>query len=112
MSADTNNSDIIKFEKEHQINTIFKPVIGRDKIVIQVGDSGIGIQKRDLTKLFKLFGTLKNTSQMNTQGIGLGLVISENIVKAFGGAIGVKSKWGKGTRFAFSILLGREDNEE
>ena len=49
---------------------------------------------------------------MNTQGIGLGLVISENIVKAFGGAIGVKSKYRKGTRFAFSILLGRNEGEE
>jgi len=42
---------------------------------------------------------------MNTQGIGLGLVISENIVKAFDGQIGVKSKYGKGTKFSFSFLL-------
>jgi len=44
---------------------------------------------------------------MNTQGIGLGLVISENIVKAFNGKIGVKSKYGKGTKFSFSILLNK-----
>ena len=43
---------------------------------------------------------------MNTQGIGLGLVISENIVKAFGGNIAVQSKFGRGSRFAFSIVLG------
>lgn len=47
---------------------------------------------------------------MNTQGIGLGLVISENIVKAFKGRIGVKSKYGRGTKFAFSILLGKDEN--
>jgi C4-dicarboxylate-specific signal transduction histidine kinase len=47
---------------------------------------------------------------MNTQGIGLGLVISENIVKAFGGRIGVKSRYGRGTKFAFSILLGKDDD--
>ena len=47
---------------------------------------------------------------MNTQGIGLGLVISENIVKAFNGRIGVKSKYGRGTKFAFSIILGNDDN--
>jgi len=45
---------------------------------------------------------------MNTQGIGLGLVISENIVKSFGGGIGIKSKYGNGTKFAFSILLDKE----
>jgi len=34
---------------------------------------------------------------MNKQGIGLGLVISENVVKQFGGEIGVKSKYGQGS---------------
>lgn len=47
---------------------------------------------------------------MNTQGIGLGLVISENIVKSFHGMIGVKSKFNKGTKFAFSIVLGKDDD--
>lgn len=42
---------------------------------------------------------------MNTQGIGLGLVISENIVNQFSGNIGVKSKYGKGTTFAFSFNI-------
>ena len=46
---------------------------------------------------------------MNTQGIGLGLVISENIVKAFDGMIGVKSRYGKGTKFTFSIVLSKEE---
>jgi len=82
-SADSNRSDLVRFEEDHKITTIFEPIIGRDKLVISVTDSGIGIKKRDIIKLFKLFGTLKNTSQMNTQGIGLGLVISENIVQAF-----------------------------
>lgn len=43
---------------------------------------------------------------MNTKGIGLGLVISENIVKAaFNGKIGVKSVHNKGSNFVFSIML-------
>jgi signal transduction histidine kinase len=52
---------------------------------VTVKDSGIGIKKKDKLKLFKLFGSLQNTEAMNTQGIGLGLVISENITKAFEG---------------------------
>ena len=47
---------------------------------------------------------------MNTQGIGLGLVISENIVKAFDGQIGVKSRFGYGSKFAFSIILGKDQD--
>jgi signal transduction histidine kinase len=46
---------------------------------------------------------------MNSQGIGMGLVISEKIVKAFDGRIGVKSRYGRGTKFAFSILLGNDE---
>ena len=37
-------------------------------------------------------------------------MISENIVKAFHGRIGVKSKYKKGTKFAFSIPLGKEED--
>jgi len=82
-SADSNKSGMMRFEDDHKIHTIFEPLDTKDKLVISVTDTGIGIKKSDIIKLFKLFGTLKNTSQMNTQGIGLGLVISENIVQAF-----------------------------
>ena len=41
----------------------------------------------------------------------MGLVISENIVKNFNGRIGVKSKFGRGTKFAFSIVLGQDVND-
>ena len=47
---------------------------------------------------------------MNTQGIGLGLVICDNIVTQFDGQIGVKSKYGRGSTFSFSILLGKDDD--
>ena len=47
---------------------------------------------------------------MNTQGIGIGLVISEQIVTAFGGKIGVKSRFGYGSKFAFSIILGKDED--
>ena len=109
-SEDTHESAAKKFEKEHNIESMFRPHALRDKLVISVIDSGIGIKPRDKIKLFKLFGTLNNTRQMNTQGIGLGLVISENIVKSFDGKIGVKSKYSKGSMFTFSIVLGKDDD--
>ena len=61
-SADSQKSEMQNFEKEHFIDTLFLPVVGRDKIVISVQDSGIGIKQRDVVKLFKLFGTLKSTN--------------------------------------------------
>lgn len=45
-------------------------------IQITVSDTGTGIQDKDKDKLFKLFGFLEATKELNTQGIGLGLHIS------------------------------------
>ena len=98
-------SEAETFAKNHNIEDIFKQ-IDCPKIVISVIDTGIGISKKEKLKLFKLFGCLQSTQQMNTQGIGLGLVISEKIIKAFDGLIGVNSKQGVGTIFVFSIVLG------
>jgi len=110
-SKSDSNSEFSEFQRERSINNIYTPIDGSDKIVISVTDTGIGIKKKDKLKLFKLFGTLQNTRQMNTQGIGLGLVISENIVKAFDGHIGVSSVYGKGTTFAFCIpIQGKTEN--
>ncbi len=47
---------------------------------------------------------------MNTQGIGLGLVISDNIVEQFNGKIGVKSRYNHGSTFMFSVLLGKDED--
>ena len=94
---------------QHSIEAVFAPDPQHDKLVISVIDTGIGIKKSETAKLFKLFGTINTTRQMNTQGIGLGLVISENIVKTFGGVIGVRTKYQKGSKFAFSILLKSDD---
>lgn len=56
-------------------------------------------------KLFKLFGFLDTTKELNTKGIGLGLHISKMICCEFGGDIVVHSEWGKGTNFTFLIAL-------
>ena len=72
---------------------------------IQVEDTGIGIKHEDQDKLFKLFGFVQDTKQLNTHGIGLGLVISEQIVNEFNGEIWFKSEPDKGSVFGFSFQL-------
>jgi signal transduction histidine kinase len=57
-SGESSESDDSKFEKEHKVETLYNPEVQRDKIVIQVVDTGIGIKKKDKKKLFKLFGCL------------------------------------------------------
>jgi signal transduction histidine kinase len=53
----------------------------------------LGIKRVDKSKLFKLFGFVQSTQEVNTRGIGLGLVISKKITEKFNGSIGFRSKW-------------------
>lgn len=48
-------------------------------IEISIKDTGIGIKAEDQDKLFKLFGFLDNTKDLNSKGVGLGLHISQKI---------------------------------
>jgi signal transduction histidine kinase len=72
---------------------------------ISVSDTGIGISKKDQTKLFEPFGYLEKSKSMNTKGIGLGLHISQQIAKEFGGEIIVDSEKDQGSTFCFVIDL-------
>jgi two-component system sensor histidine kinase HydH len=69
----------------------------RQDIKIRVSDTGCGIQKDDLTKIFDPYFTTKSS------GTGLGLAIAHNIVEAMGGTIKVESQPGKGTIFTIRI---------
>ena len=60
---------------------------------VYVEDSGVGIKNKDKPKLFKLFGSIKNErKQINTNGIGLGLVISKMIANKFDGSVDFESE--------------------
>lgn len=81
-----------------------------DFLTISVKDSGVGIKDEDKGKLFKLFGFIQSTEEMNTKGIGLGLMICDKIVKKFGGNITLESEFNQGSEFTFSFQLSRPDS--
>jgi two-component system sensor histidine kinase HydH len=75
---------------------------GEKDIEIQVSDTGCGIQKDDLAKIFDPYYTTKSS------GTGLGLAIAHNIVEAMGGTIKVESQPGKGTTFILVLPINEE----
>lgn len=76
-----------------------------------MNDTGIGISETDKDKLFKLFGFI-DKENLNTSGIGLGLVISQLIIKELGGVISFSSVEGKGSRFFFKLKIGSSEPED
>lgn len=75
----------------------------RDSVCIDVIDKGLGIKKRDISKLFNKFSRLDNEFSANSQGSGLGLYWVKQIVRLHGGTITVSSSEGQGS--VFSVRL-------
>ena len=74
----------------------------RSKIQISVADTGIGIKKEDMDKLFKSFSRITIKGALK-DGTGLGLYLSQKIANLLGGEIKAGSKFGEGSVFTLSI---------
>jgi two-component system sensor histidine kinase/response regulator len=77
----------------------------------KVIDTGIGIKEDDIVKLFQFFGMASNSKEVNRSGMGLGLTICKLILQQLGGNVGVRSEWGKGSNFFFTLPLEEVDAE-
>ena len=80
------------------------------EVRFEVQDTGIGITPNDQSRLFKSFEQVDNSSTRKYGGTGLGLAISKRMVELMKGRIGVESHSGKGSRFWFSLVLGKTSN--
>ncbi|MBC7850618.1 MAG: response regulator [Chitinophagaceae bacterium] len=76
---------------------------GETTICFEVRDTGIGIPKEKLGRLFKAFSQVDSSTTRKYGGTGLGLVICEKLIRLMGGDITVSSEAGVGSTFAFTI---------
>jgi signal transduction histidine kinase/CheY-like chemotaxis protein len=72
-------------------------------VKFEVIDTGIGIDSKNISKIFKNFTQEDESTTRKFGGTGLGLTISKQLVELFNGVLKVKSKKGKGTTFYFTV---------
>ncbi len=77
-------------------------------VVISVNDTGVGMDKEDLAKVFSPFYQIKPSYKLHAKGTGLGLSICRSFIQQHGGKIWVESKKGKGSTFHFTLPVKKQ----
>ena len=80
----------------------------RVTLLFEVKDTGIGIPKDRMDRLFKSFSQVDASTTRKYGGTGLGLTISKQLTELMGGEIGVESEEGKGSTFWFTVVLEKQ----
>ncbi|MGA2914544.1 MAG: ATP-binding protein [Sedimentisphaerales bacterium] len=91
----------MKFTKRGNIT--IKTGRSSNSIRVSVSDTGCGIKKGNMSKIFNKFEQLDCSGERKTGGTGLGLAISREIIEQHNGTIWVESKFGKGSIFTFTL---------
>lgn len=83
-----------------------------DKILVEVEDTGVGIGKDDIPRIFERFYRVDKGRSREQGGTGLGLAIVKHIIEAHGERINVRSEPGVGTTFAFTLKKAQSPAEK
>ncbi len=105
----------IKFTEQGEVSVkVISPTITEDKasLCFEVRDTGVGISPTAQARLFQAFVQVDSSTARLFGGSGLGLSISKMLVELMGGAIGVESEEGKGSRFWFNLPLILGDKQQ
>ncbi len=99
-------NNAVKFTEHGQVVLkidYFKRSSDEIELVGSLTDTGIGIKKEDVGKLFQSFQQLDSKRNRNIEGTGLGLAISKQLLTLMRGDIWVESEYGKGSCFSFIL---------
>ena len=102
-------SNAVKFTEQGGISARCFREAGNYKIT--VADTGIGIKSDDIERLFKPFHQIDNGLSRKYEGTGLGLSICRRLAELMGGDVGVKSEYGMGSTFWFTVPSAPGENQ-
>jgi signal transduction histidine kinase len=78
-------------------------------LVVSVADTGIGIARADIPRLFREFEQLAQPNGTRPEGTGLGLALTRRLVELHGGRVEVESELGRGSTFSIHLPLKSPD---
>jgi two-component sensor histidine kinase len=84
----------------------------KDMVAISVKDSGIGIPRDELEKIFEKFHQVEDSLRRSVTGTGLGLAITKGLVEAHHGRIWAQSDIGKGSTFTFTLPVASGEKRD
>ena len=102
-------SNAIKFTPENGTISV-NARLDKDTVKVEVSDTGIGISKEDINRLFDEFYRVDNPINQEVKGTGLGLPLAKKIVEAHGGKMWITSKLNEGTTFHFTLPVKRSSS--
>lgn len=89
--------------KDGQVIVKVEAIANEPFVKVSVKDTGIGIPPADVKKLFTKFYRAENALRSQTEGSGLGLYITKNIIRAHGGQVGAESELNRGSTLYFTL---------
>ena len=93
----------IKYGKESGTTEIVVQEVLENKLIIRITDNGIGVDNKNLERLFERFYRVDQTGNRSTGGSGLGLAIVKHIIDAHDEKIFIESELGVGSEFSFTL---------
>jgi PAS domain S-box-containing protein len=109
-------SNAVKFTQQGEvivtISNEIAPTADDVTLRFSVSDSGIGMSKDEIGKIFKSFSQADSTTTRRYGGTGLGLVICKKLTEMMGGRIWVESTPSVGSTFSFTAKFGRHGNDK
>ena len=97
-------SNAFKFTLEGSVSVRLRREVA--DAVLEITDTGIGVPKHELPRLFERFHRVEGAAGRTQEGSGIGLALVQELVKLHGGAICAQSEFGSGTTFRVTVPLG------